>query len=224
MGQPLRSVADMIAAVEAYGFLPFFQNGIPGFSVKELCAPELWFAGDADGPWEWKGPAARSGRCLYGKIFGKKAGFVSREWLPDFANFRRDGYDFDARWDDGLASRKDKDLFESIDAAGAMRSSQLKALRNYRKGGNTGFETCITRLQMQCYVCAADFVYMQDKYGRPYGWGVTQYTTPEHLFGGDYVASAYGRTPSASKERMARHLSHILPNASTGQIEKILKG
>ena len=29
-----------------------------------------------------------------------------------------------------------------------------------------------TRLQMQSYVCIADFVYMQDKYGRPYGWGV----------------------------------------------------
>ena len=46
----LRSSDDLIAAVEEYGFLPFFQNEIPGFSVEELCAPELWFADDADGP------------------------------------------------------------------------------------------------------------------------------------------------------------------------------
>ena len=104
----LHSADDLIATVEQYGFLPFFRNEIPGFSVEELCPPELWFADDADGPWEWKGPAARSGKCLYGKLFNKKAGFVSREWIPDFANFRRDGYDFDARWDDGLASYKDK--------------------------------------------------------------------------------------------------------------------
>ena len=110
----LHNADDLIAAVEEYGFLPFFQNEIPGFSVEELCAPELWFADDADGPWEWKGPAARSGKCLYGKIFDKKAGFVSRDWIPDFANFRRDGYDFDARWDDGLASYKDKELYETI--------------------------------------------------------------------------------------------------------------
>lgn len=110
----LHSADDLIAAVEQYGFLPFFRNEIHGFSIEELCPPELWFADDVDGPWEWKGPAARSGKCLYGKLFNKKAGFVSREWIPDFANFRRDGYDFDARWDDGLASYKDKELYESI--------------------------------------------------------------------------------------------------------------
>ena len=60
-------------------------------------------------PLKWK--IRRSGKCLYGKIFNKKAGFVSREWIPEFVNFRRDGYDFDARWDDGLASYKDKESF-----------------------------------------------------------------------------------------------------------------
>lgn len=152
----LHSADDLIAAVEQYGFLPFFRNEIHGFSVEELCPPELWFADDVDGPWEWKGPAARSGKCLYGKLFNKKAGFVSREWIPDFANFRRDGYDFDARWDDGLASYKDKELYEAIAGEGRMLSKRLKEALNYRKGGNTGFETCITRLQMQSYVCIAD--------------------------------------------------------------------
>jgi len=38
----LRSSDDLIAAVEEYGFLPFFRNEIPGFSIEELCPPELW--------------------------------------------------------------------------------------------------------------------------------------------------------------------------------------
>ena len=67
----LRSSDDLIAAVEEYGFLPFFRNEIPGFSIEELCPPELWFADDVDGPWEWKGPVARSGKCLYDKLFNK---------------------------------------------------------------------------------------------------------------------------------------------------------
>ena len=54
----LHSADDLIAAVEQYGFLPFFRNEIHGFSIEELCPPELWFADDVDGPWEWKGPAA----------------------------------------------------------------------------------------------------------------------------------------------------------------------
>ena len=182
------------------------------------------FADDVDGPWEWKGPAARSGKCLYGKLFNKKAGFVSREWIPDFANFRRDGYDFDARWDDGLASYKDKEIYEAITGEGRMLSKRLKEALNYRKGGNTGFETCITRLQMQSYVCIADFVYMQDRYGRPYGWGVAEYATPEELFGYDFITSGYQRDPQESKERMMQHLSSILPGASVQQLTKILKG
>ena len=36
----LRSSDDLIAAVEQYGFLPFFRNEIHGFSIKELCPPE----------------------------------------------------------------------------------------------------------------------------------------------------------------------------------------
>ena len=42
----LHSADDLIAAVEQYGFLPFFRNEIHGFSVEELCLPELWFADD----------------------------------------------------------------------------------------------------------------------------------------------------------------------------------
>ena len=35
----LRSSDDLIAAVEQYGFLPFFRNEIHGFSIEELCPP-----------------------------------------------------------------------------------------------------------------------------------------------------------------------------------------
>ena len=38
----LRNGDDLIAAVEEYDFLP-------GFSVEELCAPELWFVGNQHG-------------------------------------------------------------------------------------------------------------------------------------------------------------------------------
>lgn len=120
----LRSPEDIAALTEEWGFLPFFAGEIPGFSVEECCPPELWFSEEEDGPWEWKGPVARSGRCVYGKFFGGRAGFISREWLPDFANFRRDGYDFDARYDDGLASSKDKTVYDTVAGARAHCSQK----------------------------------------------------------------------------------------------------
>ena len=219
----IRSADDMIQLVENTGFLPFFANSVPGFSVEECCPGELWFEEGVDGPWEWKGPAARSGRCVYGKFFGNKAGFVSREWFPDFANYRRDGYDFDARFDDDLASYKDKGVFDTVSKHGALLSKELKKLCNYRKGGNKGFDTVITRLQMQTYISIADFVYMKDKYGQVYGWGVAKYSTPEAQFGYGFVTSAYRREPEESRERILSHLKTLLPDADIEQLLKLIK-
>lgn len=221
--QRLDSVERIINLVQEIGFLPFFANSIQGFSVEENCPPELWFAPDRDGPWEWKGPIARSGKCVYGKFFRGKAGFVSTKWLPHFANLRRDGYDFDVRYDDGLAARKDKEVYDTVADRGALLSKELKALCGYRKGSGTRFDTVITRLQMQTYLVIADFVYMRDRYGKPYGWGVAKYSTPEALLGRELVTGAYRFEPAQSGEQIIAHLKKLLPDAVEAQIGKLIR-
>lgn len=219
----LRSPEDIVALTAELGFLPFFAGEIPGFSVEECCPPELWFSENADGPWEWKGPVARSGQCVYGKFFGGRAGFISKEWFPDFANLRRDGYDFDARYEDGLASYRDKEIYDTIAKQETLLSKDLKRLCNYGKDGKKGFDTMITRLQMQTYVTIGDFVYLQDKFGQTYGWGVAQYTTPEAQFGYDFVTSAYRKDPAESKADILAHLKRVLPDADEAQLLKLMK-
>ena len=86
-----RSLTDseaLIEAVEHFRFLPFFRNPVAGWSVEDMTPSELWFT-DNPGPWEWKGPVIRTGKCLYGKFFDKKAGFVFRDEFPKFAALRR---------------------------------------------------------------------------------------------------------------------------------------
>lgn len=83
---------------------------------------------------------ARRGVVAYGKLFAKKAGLVSREWYPDLANYRRNGYDFDARYEDGLASHQEKRVmdvrageshaFERPEASGRIRQRRLERLRH----------------------------------------------------------------------------------------------
>ena len=165
----------------------------------------------------------RESGCAYGKFFEKKAVFISREWFPDFANFRRDGYDFDARWDDGLASYADKDLYELLEANAPVVSTGLKRLGGYGKGGRKGFETVITRLQAQGYVLISDFVYARSRDGNTYGWGLSQYSTPERFFGPSFRETVYVRTPEESYERILRHLRTVLPEADERLIRKILK-
>lgn len=143
------SEADLIKAINKYGFLPFFRNSIEGFSIEEHIAPEHWYysnSGQWDA-WEWKGPVIQKTGCAYGKFFEHKAVYISKVWFPDFANYRRDGYDFDARYDEGLAKHTDKVLYDLLDSHAPIISKELKKLGDYRKGGNKGFDTAIIRLQ-----------------------------------------------------------------------------
>ena len=217
----IRTEDDLAAAVEEFGFLPFFANSLPGFSVEEHILPELWFT-DQTGPWEWKGPVIRRTGCAYGKFFEHKAAWISREWFPDFANFRRDGYDFDARFDDELASWHDNELYCLLADNAPILSGDLKKLGNYSKDGKKGFDTIITRLQSQCYIITSDFVYRKDKLGQTYGWGVAQYSTPEIMMGDDFTSRVYKHTPQESYERVFSHLKVLLPDVNDRAIERFL--
>lgn len=90
--------------------------------------------------------------------------------------------------------------------------------RGYRKGGRKGFETIITRLQMQCYVLASDFVYDIGKDGKEYGWGVTEYSTPEKFMGRDFTENVYKCEPSESYGKILRYFKTLFPECD----EKIL--
>ena len=217
----IRSKNDIIKAIEKFGFLPYFRNSVKGFSIEEHIKPEYWFGG-IEGAWEWKGPVIREMGCAYGKFFENKAVYVSREWFADLANYRRDGYDFDARYEDGLARRTDKFLYDLLSENAPVISKKLKRLGDYRKGGNKGFDTSMSRLQQQCYALISDFVYMTDKHGEPYGWGVAEYSTPELFLGNDFADNVYKCEPQESYERVFEHLRKLLPHASDDQLKHLL--
>lgn len=217
----IKTKSDLIRAVQEFGFVPLFVNSIPGFSVEEHVSARAWF-GSEEGVWEWKGPIIRETGCAYGKFFEHKAVFISREWFPDFANYRRDGYDFDARFDDELASYKDKYLFDLVNARAPILSKTLKEAGDYRKGGRVGFDTVMNRLQAECYVLIDDFVYERDRFGRPYGWGIAEYSTPEKWMGEAFRNEVYRREPEESFQRILEHLKTILPKADEKSLRKLL--
>ncbi len=224
----LRQPEDLVEAVGYYGFLPFFANDIEGFSVEEMTPAGLWFT-DTPGPWEWKGPVISEGDCVYGKFFDKKAGFVSNQWFPDFANLRRDGYDFDARFEDGLAGNREKYLYDLIASRHSILSKDAKIIGGYMKPRNagkddwkprTGFDSTITKLQMQCYVITSNFEYELSKTGETYGWGIARYATPEEYLGRRFEKRVYARSPEQSRRRILAHLKKVLPGVDEALLER----
>lgn len=240
----IHTVDEAIEYINKIGFLPLFKNDIPGFSLEERTVPKYWWSGDvAKDPWEWREIIARRGDevgIVYGKFFDKKAGFISKKWVPYFANYRRDGYDFDALWDDGKASLRQKkimDLFMDENADAVIYSNEIKQKAGFGKGsgkkiagsgnlektgGEKNFEGTMTELQMKMYLIMSDFRQRKNKKGEEYGWPVALYTTPEHLLGYDYVTGSYSEDPEDSWEKIVSHMNDIYPIATKAQIKKVL--
>ena len=168
----ITSAQDILKLIDEWGFVPFFQNEIPGFSIEEHVDPALWFSDTQDGPWEWKGPIIRQSGCAYGKFFRGKAVFISPRLFPDFANHRRNGYDLDARWDEGLTSQAEFQVWETLQKYPSLLSVDLKEQSGFGKNGRKGFDAVLTRLQMGGYIVTTDFEYRKDKNGKPHGWGI----------------------------------------------------
>lgn len=222
----LHSVDEVIKYINEVGFLPLFKNDISGFSLEERTVPTYWWSGDIKrDPWEWREVIARQGDIAYGKFFDKKAGFISKKWLPYFVNHRRDGYDFDALWDDEKASLRQKkimDLFLGEEAEQEYYSYEIKQKAGFSKGGEKNFEGTITDLEMHTYLCVKDFRQKKNKKGESYGWPIAVYSTPENMWGYEHVTSMYGETPEASWKHILEHMKDIYPIADDKKIKKVL--
>ena len=222
----IQTVEELEAYIEEVGFLPFFRCEIPGFSAEEHTAVDSWWTEDpASDPWEWRKILASRGNVAYGKFFDKKAGFISKKWFPAFANYRRDGYDFDALWDDELASARSKkimDLFAEGNEDRELFSYEMKQLAGYGKNGEKNFEGETANLQMMTYLCIRDFRKRKNKSGNEYGWGIAVYSTPEHLWGYDHVTSLYGEDPKDSALRIFKRVRELYPEAEDRALVRVL--
>ncbi len=220
----IKTSGELSDYINEVGFLPLFKNSVQGFSVEEITGINSWWSDrPEEDPWAWREVVATEGRIAYGKLFGNRAGFVSREWYPYLAAFRRDGYDFDSRYEDGLASYHAKKIMEVLELRDEIPSNELKAAAGFGKGGEKGFEGVMTLLQMQTYITVKGFHRRCNKKQEEYGWPVASYTLSENLFGGEHVRSAYHLSASQAKDRIVGWIMSEFSMASRSEIEKAIK-
>lgn len=212
---------ELCALIEDIGFIPLFRGDIPGFSVEDITRPERWFSDDdaEHDPWDWRKHIAAEGNIAYGKLFRNKAGFISKKWYPKLANFRRDGYDFDSLYEEGLAPRRQGLIMKLFENGDRIPSYEIKRLAGFGGNGEKGFEGALTALQMQTYLTVCGFARKRNRAGGEYGWPIGLYSMPEALFGAEYVRAEYRTDPKVSRGEIVDHCGELfgLPE------EKILK-
>jgi hypothetical protein len=237
----LQTVDELHEVIERVGFMPLFANRIPGFSVENMTDASCWWTGDEEtDPWEWRILLTRTGKVAYGKFFGNKAGFVSKKWFPYFANYRRDGYDFDSRYEDGKAEFRERAVMKLFEPEGvdmwAVKKSQLrkfgcveslytfeiKERAGFGKDGFKNFEGTLAKLQMQSYLVAKDFRPRLNKKGESFGWAVASMTPPEYLWGYKFVTGRYNETPAESLSRMVKQICRYY-DADERDVRRVLK-
>ena len=218
--EEIHSCPELMDFIQKVGFLPLLDSGIAGFSAEELvdddCRYVVFDDGGWDWPlWKWKGPIVQEGNCVYGKFFATKAGFISREWWPDFCNYRRSKHPAPEE-----GSIEEAILF-TLQEQGSMITRELRAACGFTGPKmRSKFDGYITRLQMACRIITEDFVYPRDKHNNEYGWGWSLLTTPEQLLGRELLQCP--RTPAESYQRLMNHFRTILPDATDKQIEKLI--
>lgn len=213
----IHSAEQLLDVIEKVGFMPLFSNKLHGFSVENMTDPKCWWTGDPNvDPWEWREVLARTGKVAYGKFFKNKAGFISKKWFPEFANYKRSGYDFDAAYEDGKVGHKEKlimDLFwpekgeiwEAKDKV-SLFSFEVKDKAGFGKNGEKNFEGTCAKLQMSSYLITKDFQPRQNKRGESYGWSIAIYTLPEYLWGYKHVTKCYKEKPDESYNKIVRQI------------------
>ena len=155
-------------------------------------------------------------KCVYGKFFASKAGFVSQAWWPDLYNWRRSQHPVpEADSIEGI-------ILTTLLEHGSMIARDLRAACNLTgQKMRSKFDAIICRMQMGCLIVTEDFVYPTDKHGREYGFGWSLLTTPERLLG--LEACQCNCTPEESFNRMYDHLANLHPYATEKQITKLIK-
>ena len=220
----LKSPEEVAELIRRIGFLTLFSVGIPGFSVEERVPAWDWWSDDpASDPWIWRMILAEYDDIAYGKFFDRKAGFISKQWFPAFANYRRDGYDYEGLYEDGKMKGGAKRILDTLkldeNAVGLeLMSGQIRKSAGVEKG----FDGLMIDLQMQSFLLISRFRQKRNKKGIAYGWHLPSFMTPETKWGYDFVNGEEGE-PEQSYLKMEKQIRLHFPETEPQTIRKIMK-
>ena len=220
-GDMIWSRGDLETYIEEHGIVPFFRCGAGWRTIEDMTPADIWFVKGVEGPWDWKGPIAMSGKAAYGKfILRTMAAFVRKDLFWHLMNYRRSKYQMTPDM---------QEILRTIEANESLLSTEVRDMCGYGKAesrvemlfsdrpAKKGFDGIINKLQYGTYIVIEDFEYKHDKKGRPYGWGIARYTTPEIKYAGEI------EKPRISPEESLRYIVEEVVRTTEGVTEEEIR-
>ena len=214
----ISSYDDFEKAMDEVGFTLLGGNDEGIFSMEPGYSPIIeYHTGNADtDPWQWRMRAVRETvHISYGKVFKKKSGFITKEWLPYFIAVRRKGKSAEELYEDGLLSRHEKQVYDFIEDNGGTSLSKLILIMG--RDEKKHIERALTGLQMKMLISVHDETYKLSKLGLPYGWPVSVYCTMDRMFTGLQKVD-----PVEAEEKIRQHIMFLNPDAKESDISKFI--
>ena len=147
---------------------------------------------------------------------------MSREWFPRFANYRRDGYDYEGLYEDGKMNSRCKRIMDVLELNENTEGTGLLSCDIRKRAAlEKGFEGAMTELQMKTFLIMSDFRQRRNKRGEEYGWHVAELMTPETKWGYDAVNSC-NESPEESWSRIMGQIRKCYPKTDDRAVQKVL--
>lgn len=223
MTSKVRTYDEMVEYIKQIGFLPLSKNPIGYISLEDLTPPYSWHTGNEYDPWTWKDRVAFEKKAAYARIFNKKPLFVSLEWYPYFLAVYKKPETVSERYESGTVSNMALRIYELLESNGSLNTHDIKRLLGIRsKEDSYKYEKGIVELQesMDITVCGASK--RVDKFGQPYGWLISEYTTIEQWMGEEALNSISLIPRSEALSKLVSKVKEIAPQATENKILKFL--
>lgn len=204
-----------------YSVIPWNWNQEPPYET-----PVRWHTGlpDTD-PWEWRIRVLDQRKDIaYAKVFFKKSGYITKEWIPYFLAVRRGNRTLEEEYEDGIISSQAKRIYKTVSQHGILPVHSIKELAGFGKEDKAQFERGLVELQTKMFLTMCGRQQKRSQKGEEYGWSSTVFCTTERFWGEDVFEEADQIKPEDAIEKISERILTLNPNAEPKKILKFIKG
>ncbi|MGF7145105.1 hypothetical protein HNQ56_003541 [Anaerotaenia torta] len=204
-----------------YSVIPWSWNEQPPYET-----PVCWHTGDPEtDPWEWRMRVLDERNDIaYAKVFFKKSGYITREWIPYFLAARRGSLSFEEEYQTGVISHFAKRIYNVLLEYRTLPLHAIKQLAGFGKEDKSGFDRALVELQMKMYLTMCGRQQKISQKGEAYGWSSTVFCLTETFWGDEVMEAAAKLDRHRAFRKISEHVCLLNPNAEQKKIMKFING